>query len=157
MTKDAKVVLIDSRWWGFYPNREGQASITSIGKLQSADRELEELMRTDGLLGADETLMVEYEVPESVIADLDESRRRFMQAWMLENEANALRITAIKNLSEMGISQVDIALLLGISQPRVQQLLRANYRNSVAPSAGVAAERRQQWGNGLLKLDEEIG
>lgn len=95
----------------------GQAR--TAGEISNAARDLAALWTDDD----DVNVRVSYRLPEQVRAAVERARERDAEGRAALDEAAALRREAVRALRADGLTQADMAAVLGVSRQRVQQLV----------------------------------
>lgn len=120
----------DGPWWTFEipaltsPAPAKGRNIVAMGQARRAGdvareaRDVIDLWTDDG----DIEVRVQYALPDGVETAVHSAAEREERGRAALDEAAALRRKAVQELRSQGLSQADIATLLGLSRQRVQQL-----------------------------------
>ena len=126
----------DGRWWTFEipaldsPSPRGDGHrIVAMGQARTA-ADVESVARDLAAAWLDldpseVAVQVSFRLPESIDETIEHARGLEAQGRAAINEAAALKRSAARALTAVGLSQGDAATILGLSRQRVQQLVSA--------------------------------
>ncbi|MDR0626233.1 MAG: hypothetical protein LBG11_03070 [Bifidobacteriaceae bacterium] len=122
----------DGEWWTFEiaaltsPSpRGGDRRLVALGQARSAAAVAAQARALVSLWTGEEdpTVRVSYRLPADVRDALDQAHTRDLEGRAALAGAAALRRKAARTLTETGLTQADVAALMGVSRQRVQQLV----------------------------------
>jgi DNA-directed RNA polymerase specialized sigma subunit len=108
-------------------------TVPYLGNLRTSSKRLDKIKeqiltlveKESGESRCDIILKLEGEFPE-ILADLEKAHSKMSEAHKLQEEASLEVRKVVANLRDQGLTMRDIAVLLGITPQRVQQLAPCN-------------------------------
>ena len=115
------------RWEGGWELHVDGVGVTQVAQLSKAAQQVRNYLETEFEVDTiDAHLNFDFELPDGLHSEVKKAKESADAAAKAQAEAAAMTRQAVNDLKRRGVSQSDIAVVMGVSKARVSQLLHSS-------------------------------